>query len=115
MSCAHFYRQNLWDEKKNREEFGLCFTEFGHGHDYTVEIEIETEDLEAARHDFASLVQSLDHQHLNFTVPEFRTQIPTTENLTLYLKNHLQESFQKHKTKIQAIKLNETIDLWTES
>lgn len=113
-SCAHFYHQTQWSEQKNRAEFGLCFTEFGHGHDYTLEIEFKTQDLNQARTDFNNLLNRLDHQHLNFIIPEFKVEIPTTENLSLYLKSNLENLFHKHHSQLLRLKLSETPEIWTE-
>lgn len=113
-SCAHFYHQPQWDEKKNREEFGLCFTKYGHGHDYALEIAIESSKLEKAKADFDGLVRKLDHQHLNFVIPEFQSKIPTTENLALYCKQNLETLFQPHQTKLLQVVLYETPEIWVE-
>jgi 6-pyruvoyltetrahydropterin/6-carboxytetrahydropterin synthase len=113
-SCAHFYKQDQWSDSKNQQEFGKCFTDYGHGHDYTLEVEIKSEQLSQSQIDFKNIINEIDHQHLNFVVPEFKTQIPTTENLALYLKEKLQNSFNKHQTKIESLKLLETPEIWVE-
>lgn len=113
-SCAHFYSQPQWDEARNRQEFGLCFNPHGHGHDYKLEIEIRTSSLEKAQSDFQFLISQLDHQHLNFSVPGFQNQIPTTENFSLYLKTQLQSLFQKHQTELLRLTLAETPEIWVE-
>jgi 6-pyruvoyltetrahydropterin/6-carboxytetrahydropterin synthase len=113
-SCAHFYHQKKWNKEQNQKEFGLCFTEFGHGHDYTLKIEIETEDLDSAQRALQSLVNKLDHQHLNFMIPEFKEKVPTTENLGLFIQSQLEKSFSLHETKILSLKLHETPEIWIE-
>jgi len=96
-SCAHFYRQKNWSEQKNRDVFGLCFTEYGHGHDYVLEAEFAEGAIapEMAQEALRALRQKLDHQHLNFVIPEFREQIPTTENILLYCTDRLQQELGK--------------------
>ncbi|MFN7728680.1 MAG: 6-carboxytetrahydropterin synthase [Bdellovibrio sp.] len=89
-SCAHLYHQTSWDSAKNQAVFGKCFSEHGHGHDY--ELWIETTELDSfakLKTAAANLREQLDHQHLNFAIPEFSTQVPTTENLVLYCSNFL--------------------------
>jgi 6-pyruvoyltetrahydropterin/6-carboxytetrahydropterin synthase len=138
-SCAHFYRQPAWDEKKNREVFGKCFTEYGHGHDYQLEATFSSCDEGGAHatnfkaaHDTAllkilnslldSLIKTLDHQHLNFTIPEFTSTstsaptVPTTENLALYLQDKICSALQSTKclSFLQQLRLYERSDLWVE-
>ena len=89
-SCAHLYHQPLWDNAANQAIFGKCFSDHGHGHDY--ELWVETADLrcfEKLKVAAASLREQLDHKHLNFVIPEFKNQVPTTENLALYCSEYL--------------------------
>ncbi len=96
-SCAHFYHQRRWSTQKNKDTFGKCFTQYGHGHDYVLEAEfIESEVPRAqALETLKALREELDHQHLNFVFPEFRDHIPTTENLLLFCLDRLQKKFGK--------------------
>jgi len=138
-SCAHFYHQPLWDEKKNRETFGKCFTEYGHGHDYQLEVtfsssafHLDESSLSSFKQTLARildpLIEKIDHQHLNFMIPEFMTpknstaasKIPTTENLALCLREQilaaLTNNSQSTKAEItlQQLRLFERPDLWVE-
>ncbi len=94
-SSAHLYHQPKWDKAKNLEEFGRCFTEYGHGHNYRALVELsEVMDSELAlvRAKLDQIISKLDHEHLNFVIPEFKEKIPTTENICLYLKNEIEKS-----------------------
>lgn len=94
-SSAHFYKQNKWSNKKNQAVFGLCYTEHGHGHNYRLELEIDISDKNASqaaktcRRHVKPVIDQLDHQHLNFKVPFFKETVPTTENISLYLKDQI--------------------------
>lgn len=90
-SCAHLYHQPSWDEAQNQRTFGKCFSDHGHGHDYELWIEtpLAGASFEKLREAGAELREHLDHKHLNFTIPEFKTQVPTTENLALYCREFL--------------------------
>ena len=113
-SAAHFYNQPRWSEEKNRTEFGLCYSEYGHGHDYVLEVSFggKAEDLlkqnSALQQKIEGMTASLDHKHLNFTIPEFKEKIPTTENIALYFWNKLKSP------EVISLKLYETSDLWVE-
>jgi len=113
-SAAHLYHQKSWSAEQNTACFGKCFTEHGHGHNYRFEVGIEAP--KAPRTTLQANVKSvtdlLDHQHLNFVIPEFKNTIPTTENMALYLLKKLQE--RSPAEKISYIKLFEMNDLWVE-
>lgn len=117
-SSAHFYFQPTWSNEKNREVFGRCFTEHGHGHNYVLEVgfKIELKDLPQQRPEFARelahLTSALDHSHLNHDIPEFKHQIPTTENIALYFLDKLKASAGEDK--IASIRVYEMDNLWTE-
>ena len=117
-SSAHLYKQSQWDAAENLKHFGRCFNEFGHGHNYTVEVgfHIDEVDFEQTKQKYAlvlkEICQKLDHEHLNFSVPEFKTHIPTTENIAIYFHEKLKN--QISETKIALIRLYEMNDLWTE-
>jgi 6-pyruvoyltetrahydropterin/6-carboxytetrahydropterin synthase len=138
-SCAHFYHQPLWSEEKNRETFGKCFTEYGHGHDYRLEVTFSTSHFHLDDSSIKSfeqvltkilnpVIEKLDHQHLNFVIPEFMTpkdsttasQIPTTENLALYVRAQISEQLQIHTKNTKGeitllqLRLFERPDLWVE-
>lgn len=117
-SSAHFYDQPAWSKEKNLAEFGLCHTPHGHGHNYElwVDFTVDTEDPGAAREKLApwlrELVRPLEHRHLNHDIPEFATQVPTTENIALWLwrrAHALPCPFS-----VTALRLHEMNDLWVE-
>lgn len=109
-SAAHFYNQPNWSEQTNRQTFGACYSQYGHGHNYTLLIETNPEVGQTELKKCADQVhQKLDHRHLNFDIPEFKTRVPTTENIILWV-----EDFAKTKlnslTRIQ-ITLNESPEI----
>lgn len=94
-SSAHLYHQKKWTIQKNKEVFGKCCTDHGHGHNYKLQLEIEIGDtrLEDAHTTIQAvmkpLIGTIDHAHLNFDIPYFKDLIPTTENISLYLKDQI--------------------------
>jgi 6-pyruvoyltetrahydropterin/6-carboxytetrahydropterin synthase len=117
-SSAHFYHQPLWDEEKNKKTFGRCFTEFGHGHNYILEVGFRTEELaiENDKKNYVALLKKLtsvlDHEHLNLVIPEFKTTIPTTENIVLYFVEKLKQEIPERK--ISFVRVYEMNNLWAE-
>ncbi|KHD88757.1 MAG: 6-pyruvoyl tetrahydropterin synthase [Bdellovibrio sp. ArHS] len=117
-SSAHLYQQPLWSPEENTKTFGRCYTEHGHGHNYKLEVAFQIRDSEITEQKkelqklLDSLTRALDHEHLNFVIPEFKTQIPTTENIALYFLNKLKE--RGRDKDVAYLRLYEMDNLWTE-
>jgi len=113
-SAAHFYQQKQWPPEVNAAHFGKCFTPYGHGHNYRLEVAFAFSEtpLPELQAQVKGVTDLLDHQHLNFVIPEFQDEIPTTENIALYLLKKLQERCARER--ISYIRLFETNDLWVE-
>lgn len=122
-STAHIYKQAAFSEAKNREVFGACYSDHGHGHNYTLEIFVEgpidaatglvvnVNDLDVV---LKKVCDPFDHKHISFDVPAFRDVVPTTENLVTYF---FEQSACELKNALPALTLNrirlfETDDLW---
>ena len=92
-SSAHFYWNDAWSPEENQRVFGKCANRNGHGHNYTLEVTVAGEvdpvsgfvvDLKELKDILErEVVSAYDHRHLNFEVPEFKTAIPTTENIAI--------------------------------
>lgn len=122
-STAHFYHQAKLSEAQNREVFGACFTPYGHGHNYTLEIYVEgpidpqnglvvnVNDLDAI---MKTVLQPFDHRHISFEHPVFKTEIPTTENMSAHLYQQVASELRKvlPKLSLNRVRLFETDDLW---
>ena len=91
-SSAHLYHQALWSLEKNKAEFGLCFSEFGHGHNYKLQVTVpNSKKALDVRKRIQKVVDSLDHKHLNFELEAFKDQIPTSEMIVLYFSEKLKD------------------------
>lgn len=117
-SSAHLYAQPRWDATQNERAFGRCYTPYGHGHNYVLEVGFHAgnEDILSAKRFYETLMQELthrlDHEHLNFVIPEFKERIPTTENIALYFLEKLKGSIPEKQ--IAFVRLYEMDNLWTE-
>jgi len=117
-SSAHLYHQPAWSSEENLKNFRRGFTEHGNGHNYTLEVGFHInpaqvkEKLEEYNTLLKQLTSVLDHEHLNFVIPEFQTTIPTTENIALYFLDKLKATLSEKE--IAHIRLYEMNDLWTE-
>lgn len=117
-SSAHLYHQPQWSTEKNQEVFGRCFTEHGHGHNYTLQVSFKTseetlpDDQERYQGVLKAITKVLDHEHLNFVVPEFKDAIPTTENIATYCLEKIKKTIPA--SQIYSLRLYEMDNLWTE-
>ncbi len=121
-SSAHFYRQPAWSVEKNKSEFGRCFTEHGHGHNYKFVVdvylpsEIDRKNIlqwsSWAQAELQKITKPLDHEHLNFVIPYFQDHVPTTENILFYLS--LQIQISELQSFAYCARLFEMEDLWTQ-
>ena len=121
-SSAHFYRNEAFSRKENQQNFGRCDTPFGHGHNYRIEvgflinpklnpIKLQKLNLVLKKSVF-KFTDILDHQHLNFVIPEFKKTIPTTENILIYFEKKIINL--RLKTSLSFIRLFESENLGCE-
>lgn len=118
-SSAHLYSQPLWSSEKNRAEFGRCHTEHGHGHNYRAQATFAGGEAAALQLALNEVVRVLDHEHMNFVIPEFRAPppgkpavVPTTENVSLWIWERLKKG--AHGGSLTKLRVFETEDLWVE-
>lgn len=117
-SAAHFYNQPKWSAEKNKQQFGKCYSPYGHGHNYQLILEFENQnpkDLLTEKNSLQiaiqQLTEKLDHKHLNHEIDFFKHHIPTTENIAVYLLDTLKKNSLKQPTKLI---LKEMDSLWVE-
>ena len=99
-SASHYYWNDAWTSEENELVFGRCANRNGHGHNYTLEVTVAGEadpvtgfvvDLKQLKDVMEKeVVAAYDHRHLNLEVPEFKTTIPTTENIAVAIFRRLQ-------------------------
>lgn len=124
-SAAHRYYNKKWTEDINKEVFGLCYSEKGHGHNYILDtfvsgpvnqdtgMVINLIDLDALLQNFVKL---LDHKYFNFDLPYFKTLVPTTENIAEYCFKQINTLLKNKFPQIylNQIRLYENEDLWVD-
>jgi len=121
-SASHFYWNDAWSAEENVRVFGKCANRNGHGHNYTLEVTVKGEvdatsgfvlDLKALKEILEREVVSVyDHRHLNFEVPEFKTIIPTTENIAIAIWNRLAGKIPG--AKLHRVRVYEMRDLFAD-
>jgi 6-pyruvoyltetrahydropterin/6-carboxytetrahydropterin synthase len=99
-SSAHYYYNEAWSQQENERVFGKCANRNGHGHNYVLEVTVAGEvdpvsgfvvDLKEMKAVInREVLQAYDHRHLNLEVPEFRSTVPTTENIAVAIWRRLE-------------------------
>jgi 6-pyruvoyltetrahydropterin/6-carboxytetrahydropterin synthase len=95
-SAGHLYKQTQWSVEKNRDEFGKCYSQFGHGHNYILDVKLrfsekDFTEIDKSFAEISLILADLDHRHLNFEVSEFSELVPTTENILKYLCDRISQ------------------------
>lgn len=121
-SASHYYWNDAWSEAENVRVFGKCANRNGHGHNYTLEVTVAGEpdkttgfvvDLKQLKDVMEREVVSVyDHRHLNLEVPEFKTAIPTTENIAVAIWKRLDGKIPG--AKLQRVRVYELPDLFAD-
>lgn len=106
-NAAHRLYHKDWDDKKNNEVFGKCNNPNFHGHNYELIVSVTGEidrdtgfvvDMKILKDLIKSRVEdALDHKNLNLEVPEFKSLIPTAENIAVVIFNKLRPHIDASK------------------
>jgi 6-pyruvoyltetrahydropterin/6-carboxytetrahydropterin synthase len=121
-SAAHYYWNDSWTQEENERVFGQCSNRNGHGHNYTLEVTVAGEvdpvsgfvvDLKALKEILErEVLRVYDHRHLNLEVPEFRTTVPTTENIAVAVWRRLEGKIGG--AKLHRVRVYETPDVFAD-
>lgn len=100
-SSAHCLHNPQLSEEENLKLYGKCGYQSGHGHDYTLEVTLkglleEEKGIIFSRDIMDSIVaqriiNTFDHKRLDTEIVEFKTKIPTGENLLQVIWNRLKQ------------------------
>lgn len=121
-SASHYYWNEAWSAEENARVFGKCANRNGHGHNYTLEVTVAGEpdpvtgfvvDLKRLKETMErEVLAAYDHRHLNLEVPEFRTAIPTTENIAVAVWRRLEGKIEG--ARLYRVRVYEMADLFAE-
>lgn len=123
-SASHICRSPQLSDEENQRLFGLAANPRGHGHNYVVEVSLEGEpdpvtgmvlDLKELKEILTrEIVEPYDHRFLNFEVPPFDRQVPTTENIARDIWRRLEPRLNVGQKKLHAVRVYETPDLYVD-
>lgn len=115
-SASHRLHSDAMPDDWNQETYGKCNNPHGHGHNYHVEVTVSGKvdpatgmvcnlvDLDGFVR--SEILERFGHQNLN-TLPEFQTEVPTTENLCIRIYEILQQGF--HYAHLEKVRMEETM------
>ncbi len=129
-SASHYYWNESWTAEKNRQVFGCCANQNGHGHNYTLEVTVAGEpdpvtgfvvDLKWLKDAMErEVLAAWDHRHLNLEAPEFAELIPTTENIAIAAWNRLEPAVtaaangDSRRARLSRVRVYETPEIFAE-
>jgi 6-pyruvoyltetrahydropterin/6-carboxytetrahydropterin synthase len=124
-SAGHRLHNDAMNEEENRRVYGKCNNPNGHGHNYLMEVTVAGSidpatgmifDLGALDGIVAERVlDKFDHKNLNLDMENFRTQVPTTENLCVEIYGLLcapleaagaERGLELHRVRLEETSLN---------
>jgi len=114
-AASHRLHSSSLSEAENERAYGKCNNPYGHGHNYFVEVTV-TGPVDPASGMIANLgdldpfvmrevIEPFDQRYLNEEIPEFRENVPTTENLCKEIYRRLAKF---PKARLERVKIQET-------
>ncbi|CAL1615151.1 unnamed protein product [Knipowitschia caucasica] len=114
-ACHRLHSPDLSDEE-NKQVYGKCNNPNGHGHNYKVEVTVRGK-IDALTGMVMNLTElkrcieevimiPLDHKNLDQDVPYFGKVVSTTENVAVYIWDHMLQ--QLPEGLLYEIKIHET-------
>lgn len=104
-NAAHRLFRSDWSDEKNKDIFGKCSNPNYHGHNYVIEVWLEGPidpetgylmDLKTLKSVIQTeICERFDHRNLNLDCEEFKTRIPTAENIAVVSWNLIQPKLPK--------------------
>jgi 6-pyruvoyltetrahydropterin/6-carboxytetrahydropterin synthase len=115
-SASHRLHSQEMSAEENQETYGKCNNPYGHGHNYALEVTVsgpvdERTGMVCNLVDLDGFVERevlsrYDLENLN-VLPEFATNVPTTENLCVEIFEILQRGFRL--AHLERVKIGETM------
>ncbi|MDX2150749.1 MAG: 6-carboxytetrahydropterin synthase [Bryobacteraceae bacterium] len=123
-SASHVCSLPSLTETENRATYGEAAHPHGHGHNYVLEVTVggephpvtgmvvDLKELKDVIH--RAVIEPMDHRFLNYEVPPFDRVVPTPENIAIEIWKRLEPCINKGGTRLHAVRLYETEDLWVD-
>ncbi len=106
-NAAHRLHNPNLSEDENERIYGKCNNEYYHGHNYELEVGVKGEndpvtgyviDMKILSNLIKThVLEPFDHKNLNEQVEDFKTLIPTAENIAVVIYNRLRPHIDSSK------------------
>lgn len=122
-SASHRLHNDQLSDEDNRKTYGKCNNPHGHGHNYEVQVTLRgvpnANGLLVNVPEFEQIVQQhaiekLDHKNLNVEVPQFKTLIPSVENISMVIFQMLKPHVSRLGAQLASVTVWETPKTWCE-
>jgi 6-pyruvoyltetrahydropterin/6-carboxytetrahydropterin synthase len=119
-SASHRLHNPKLSEEENRRLFGKCNNPNGHGHNYVLEVTLASPKQDSLslptieRIVSDSVIEPLDHKNLNQEIPQFKTLIPSVENIAMVIYKMLKSPLSGAGAELKAVTVWETTKTWCE-
>ena len=104
-NAAHRLHNSEWSEEKNQAIFGKCNNANFHGHNYELIVKVTGEPDKQTGYVLdmkilsdiiqKNVLDRFDHKNFNLDTEEFKSLIPTAENIVVVIWNILREKIDK--------------------
>jgi len=104
-NSAHRLHNSKWSDRKNQAVFGKCNNANFHGHNYELVVKVSGQPNEESGYVIdmkllsdiitENILDRFDHKNLNLDVKEFKTLIPTAENIAVVIWNILRDKIDR--------------------
>jgi 6-pyruvoyltetrahydropterin/6-carboxytetrahydropterin synthase len=123
-STSHRLHNPELDDSENERLYGKCSWPSGHGHNYVMDVSvavphgadsdkaITVDQIDSIIHEH--VIEQFDHRYLNLDVENFRTLIPTLENITCECHRRLEPHFGDDRARLARVRVYETDRTWCE-
>ena len=121
-AASHRLHSTALTDEENRGLYGKCSNPYGHGHDYVLDVtavgpvnavagqvlHIPTLDRLVSE----EVLRDFDHRYMNADLAEFKTLVPTSENIIRVIEDRLIArwcaAFPGEVPRLEGIRLRET-------
>jgi 6-pyruvoyltetrahydropterin/6-carboxytetrahydropterin synthase len=121
-AASHRLHSAAFSEDGNRELYGKCSNPYGHGHDYVLDVTargpVNTASGQVVhiptldRLVWEQVLKDFDHRYMNADLDEFKTRVPTSENIIRVIEDRLAarwtDVFTDDGPRLEGIRLRET-------
>ncbi len=122
-SASHRLFNPKISESENLRLFGKCSNPYGHGHNYELQVTLRGRPradgvlIDVPRFErivAETIIDRFDHRNLNVEIEEFKTLIPSVENIARVIYGLLKPRFVEHQVELAGVTVWETPKTWCE-